>query len=97
MRNRLGLIIAIAVLLVPCSVLAEEQVRDSFGRVTEIKQSYGNASYAYDWDRTPRYVAVRFPGGKGALNFIDKYGVHVGVGGPGTLPWAVRGTWGRKD
>jgi hypothetical protein len=75
---------------------AEEQVFDSSGRLLEIRQQYGDTSYAYDANRNPIYTATDVSGGKGVYDFRDKYGVHVGIGGPGTYPWAVRGTWGVK-
>ena len=84
-------------MLFPCLTSGEEQVTDRSGRVVEIRQQRGTATYAYDGYRNPIYVGIGIQGGKGALDYRDQHGVHVGVGGTaGTLPWAVRGTWGSK-
>lgn len=83
-------------LLLGCTAaFAEHQIRDMSGRVVEIRQPYGNTSYAYDGYRNPIYTAID-TGKGGVMDYRDKYGVHVGVGGPGAYPWAVRGTWGAK-
>ncbi|MBI5251725.1 MAG: hypothetical protein HY912_19710 [Desulfomonile tiedjei] len=87
---------AFSLVLLPWLAFGEEQITDRSGRVVEIRQQRGNASYAYDGYRNPIYVGIGIQGGKGTLDYRDQHGVHVGVGGPGTLPWAVRGTWGSK-
>lgn len=82
--------------LFQCLAFAEQQITDQSGRVVEIRQQWGNATYAYDGYRNPIYTGIGIQGGKGAIDYRDQHGVHVGVGGPGTLPWAVRGTWGSR-
>jgi hypothetical protein len=77
----------------PCLACAEQQIRDRSGRVVEIRQEYGGTTYAYDPNRNFIYSATLIKGGGGALDYRDSHGVHVGVGGPGTLPWSVRGKW----
>lgn len=91
--KKLAILVVVAILS-PAFAKAEEQVLDSTGRVIEIRQQYGNTTYAYDANRNPIYTAIGIEGGKGAIDYRDKYGVHVGVWGPGMYPWAVRGTWG---
>lgn len=93
MRTMLVLLAAIVMLSYPCILFAEEQVRDQSGRVVEIRQQYGNTTYAYDANRNLLYTATRIPGGGGAVDFRDRYGVHVGVWGEGILPWATRRQW----
>lgn len=66
---------------------AEEQVRDQSGVVIEIRQESGGVSYAYDGNRNFNYLAIGM--GQGVVDYRDKYGVHTGVGGPGTYQWAV--------
>jgi hypothetical protein len=87
-------ILAVIVLAsLPYLALAEQQIRDPSGRVVEIRQEYGSTTYAYDANRSFIYSATRIQGGGGALDYRDRHGIHVGVGGPGTLPWSVRGKW----
>ena len=92
---RIMLVLSSFVLL-PSWSFCEQQLMDRTGRVVEIRQQHGNATYAYDGYRNPAYVAVGVQGGKGAVDYRDSHGISVGVGGPGTLPWAVRGNWGSK-
>lgn len=77
----------------PCLASGEEQVTDRSGRVIEIRQVYGNTTYAYNGSRSPIYTATRIPGGGGPSVYRDSHGVYVGVGGPGTLPGSVPGKW----
>ncbi|HMK37581.1 MAG TPA: hypothetical protein VK463_21090 [Desulfomonilaceae bacterium] len=93
---KLTALLAVLMLIAPSAARSEEQVLDSSGRILEIRQQYGDTSYAYDANRNPIYTATNVWGGNGVFDFRDKYGVHVGVGGPGLYPWAVQGTWGSK-
>lgn len=77
----------------PCLASGEEQVTDRSGRVIEIRQVYGNTSYAYNGNRSPIYTATKIQGGRGPSVYRDSHGGYVGVGGPGTLPWSVPGKW----
>ncbi len=95
MKNLLLIVNLLAMLLAPTLVLAEEQVRDASGRLVEIRQLHGTATYAYDNYRNPIYVAIEVPGGKGAVDYRNHYGIHAGMGVPGTArdfrgPWAPR-------
>jgi len=95
MKNLLLIVNLVAVLLAPTLILAEEQVRDASGRLVEIRQLHGTTTYAYDNYRNPIYVAIEVPGGKGAVDYRNHYGIHVGMGVPGTArdfrgPWAPR-------
>ena len=95
MKTLLLLFSLITILLSPSFILAEEQVRDGSGRIIEIRQMHGSTTYAYDNYRNPIYVAIEVPGGKGAVDYRNHYGVHVGMGVPGTArdfrgPWAPR-------
>lgn len=75
----------ISLLLVASNSYAEEQVMDSTGRVIEIRQQYGDTSYAYDGSRNFIYMAM--PAGNGeVLDYRDKWGVQIGLRGPG-LHW----------
>ncbi len=75
----------IGVLTVAPIAVAEEQVRDSSGKVVEIRQEYGATTYAYDSGRNLIYTAT--PGGNGgAVEYRDKYGTYIGTLGPG-LYW----------
>lgn len=90
----LSFMLAVVVLTsLPCLARAEQQIRDPSGRVVEIRQEYGSTTYAYDANRNFIYSATQIQGGGGALDYRDRHGIHVGVGGPGTLPWSVRGKW----
>lgn len=92
--NSTSVAFAVALVLGGCGIVfGEEQVTDASGRVIEIRQEYGDTTYAYDGSRNPIYTATRIPGGGGPLDYRDKHGVHVGVGGPGTLPGSVPGKW----
>lgn len=93
---KLALTAMVLLLIFPSFSSAEEQILDSSGRLIEIRQQYGDTTYAYDPNRNPIYTATDVAGGHGVFDFRDKYGVHVGVGGPGLYPWAVQGTWGVK-
>lgn len=72
----------------PLLVLAEEQIRDQSGVVVEIRQSFGNMSYAYDGNRNPLYVATSIPGNQEVVEYRDNRGVYLSIGGPGTIQWA---------
>jgi len=90
----LSVMLAMAVVTsLPCLSRGEQQIRDPSGRVVEIRQEYGGTTYAYDANRNFIYSATRIQGGGGALDYRDRHGIHVGVGGPGTLPWSVPGKW----
>ncbi|MEI7449334.1 MAG: hypothetical protein WCJ75_06890 [Desulfomonile sp.] len=82
---------AALMILLPSFAIGEEQIRDQNGVVIEIRQQQGNMSYAYDGNRNLRYVATSIPGNQEVVEYRDKYGVHTGIGGPGTLQWAVGG------
>jgi hypothetical protein len=69
---------------------AEEQYVDSVGRVQEYRLQSGNLTYAYDAYRNPKHLAIGIVDGKGAIDFRDPSGVHLGVGGPGMLPFSVQ-------
>ncbi len=75
----------ILVMILAAPVCAEEQVRDSTGRVVEIRQQYGSTSYAYDANRHFIYSAT-VAGNGGVLEYRDKWGVQIGLRGPG-LHW----------
>ncbi len=75
--------------------LAEEQVRDATGRVVEIRQTQGSTTYAYDNYRNPIYIAIDVPNGRGAVDYRNHYGIHVGMGVPGTAQ-DFRGPWGPR-
>ena len=89
------LVIGIAVILAPTLSMAEEQVRDASGRLVEIRQMHGSTTYAYDNYRNPIYIAIEVPDGKGAVDYRNHYGVHVGMGVPGTAR-DFRGPWGPR-
>jgi YD repeat-containing protein len=89
------IVISIALILIPALTLAEEQVRDASGRVVEIRQTQGGTTYAYDNYRNPIYIAIEVPDGKGAVDYRNHYGVHVGMGVPGTAR-DFRGPWGPR-
>jgi YD repeat-containing protein len=89
------LVSVLAVALAPTLCLAEEQVRDASGRVIEIRQMQGSTTYAYDNYRNPIYIAIDVPGGKGAVDYRNHYGIHVGMGVPGTAR-DFRGPWGPR-
>jgi hypothetical protein len=89
------LLVSIMAVLTPTLCLAEEQVRDASGRVVEIRQMQGGATYAYDNYRNPIYIVIDVPGGKGAVDYRNHYGVHVGMGVPGTAR-DFRGPWGPR-
>jgi hypothetical protein len=72
-----------------CIAAAEEQAADRMGRITEYRLQTGNLTYAYDAYRNPKHLAIGIVGGKGAIDFRDPSGVHLGVGGPGMLPFTV--------
>ncbi|MGO9571248.1 MAG: hypothetical protein ACLP5H_27300 [Desulfomonilaceae bacterium] len=94
MKNLLMAGSMIFALIIPALALAEEQVRDSTGRVVEIRQSYGGTSYAYDGNRNPIYTATVVEGGKDALDYRDHHGVHIGIAVPGTAQ-DLQHKWGR--
>jgi hypothetical protein len=94
MGNLLVVLSMLLVLIIPAIASAEEQVRDSTGRVVEIRQQSGDTSYAYDGNRHPIYTATSVQDGKGALDYRDHYGVHVGIVVPGTAQDSQR-RWGR--
>ena len=80
------------VVLLACMVIeanAEEQYVDQIGRVQEYRLQSGNLTYAYDPYRNPKHLAIGIAGGKGAIDFRDPSGVHLGVGGPGLPPFTV--------
>ena len=94
MVNLLTVASMLMMLIIPSLAACEEQVMDRTGRVVEIRQRSGDTTYAYDGNRHAVYTATLVKGGKGALDFRDHHGVHVGI--------AVRGTaqelhqkWGR--
>lgn len=95
MKTLLLVVNIVAIALAPTLGLAEEQVRDASGRVIEIRQMHGDATYAYDNYRNPIYVAIDVPGGKGAVDYRNHYGIHVGMGVPGTAR-DFRGPWGPR-
>lgn len=83
----LGIFVISAVISVSCLILstdanAEEQIRDSSGRVTEIQQQQGNTTYAYDSRRNYLYSAT-VAGNGGVYEYRDKYGISKGLKGPG--------------
>ena len=95
MKTLLVMVNIMAILLAPALISTEEQVRDASGRVIEIRQMHGSTTYAYDNYRNPIYIAIEVPGGKGAVDYRNHYGIHVGMGVPGTArdfrgPWAPR-------
>jgi len=93
----INLLIAGSILLmlaIPFIACAEEQVRDSTGRVVEIRHSYDGTSYAYDGNRNQIYTATTVQGGKDALDYRDHHGVHVGIAVPGTAQ-DIQKKWGR--
>lgn len=96
MKILVALFSLLSLLVLPGISRAEEQVFLN-GRLVEIRQHLGNTVYAYDAYRNPIYVATSIPGIEGSLEYRDKHGISVGVGGPGNLPWSVRGTWGARD
>jgi|GEM_PF-2152690 len=68
-------------------------VPQSFGQAGRIQESLPpsrSVTYAYDGYRNPIYTAIAIQGGKGGIDFRDPSGVHLGVGGPGTLPGSVK-------
>ncbi len=85
----------VVIALAPVLCIAEEQVRDVSGRVIEIRQMQGGTTYGYDNYRNPIYTAIQVPGGKGAVDYRNHYGVHVGMGVPGTAR-DFRGPWGPR-
>ncbi len=95
MKNLLFTVNIMAMLLAPTLILAEEQVRDASGRVIEIRQMQGSTTYGYDNYRNPTYIAIEVPGGKGAVDYRNHYGIHVGMGVPGTAR-DFRGPWGPR-
>ncbi len=94
MKNLLLAGSMLLILMIPSLAPAEEQVRDSTGRVVEIRQQYGDTSYAYDGNRNPIYTATSVQGGKDALDYRDHHGVHVGIAVPGTAQ-DIQQKWGR--
>jgi hypothetical protein len=82
------------ILIIPSLAPAEEQVRDTTGRVVEIRQSHDGTSYAYDGNRHRIYTATTVDGGKDALDYRDHHGVHVGIAVPGTAQ-DIQKKWGR--
>ncbi len=94
MKNLLVAGSMLLILMIPSLTPAEEQVRDTTGRVVEIRQQYGDTSYAYDGNRNPIYTATSVQGGKDALDYRDHHGVHVGIAVPGTAQ-DIRQQWGR--
>jgi hypothetical protein len=76
-------------LLLPGLVMGEEQAPGRSGRIEEYRQQHGNVTYTYDAYRNLAYIAIGIVGGKGAIDFRDSSGVHLGVGGPGMLPFSV--------
>ena len=94
MKNLLLAGSMLLILMIPSLTPAEEQVRDSTGRVVEIRQSVRGHQYAYDGNRNPIYTATSVPGGKDALDYRDHHGVHVGIAVPGTAQ-DIRQKWGR--
>ncbi|MGB6068175.1 MAG: hypothetical protein WBG50_25490 [Desulfomonilaceae bacterium] len=94
MINLLTIASILMMLIIPPCAACEEQVTDSTGRVVDIKQRSGDTSYAYDGNRHAIYTATSIKGGKGALDFRDHYGVHVGVSVPGTAQ-ELHHKWGR--
>lgn len=64
---------------------AEEQVFDSSGKLVEIRQQYGDTTYAYSAARNYIYSATN-AGNGGVLEYRDKWGVGLGLRGPG-LHW----------
>ncbi len=76
-------------LILPGLVAGEEQAPDRRGRIEEYRQQYGNVTYTYDAYRNLAYIAIGIAGGKGAIDYRDSSGVHLGVGGQGMLPFAV--------
>jgi len=95
MKNLFLAVNLLLVIAAPCLTRGEEQVRDGTGRVVEIRQLHGTTTYAYDNYRNPIYIAVEVPGGKGAIDYRNHYGVHVGMGVPGTAR-DFRGPWGLR-
>lgn len=81
-------------MIIPSLAPAEEQVRDRTGRVVEIRQSSKGTSYAYDGNRNQIYTATTVRGGKGALDYRDHHGVHVGTAVTGTAQ-GIQKKWGR--
>jgi YD repeat-containing protein len=81
-------------LLLPNTAPAEDQIRDAYGRVIEIRQYSGNVTYAYDAYRRPIYTAIDVTPPTGTfLDYRDRHGVYLGTGGPSTLSGSVRSTW----
>lgn len=72
----------------PLLACAEEQIRDQSGVVVEIRQPFGNMTYAYDGNRNPLYVATPIPDSQEVVEYRDNRGVYVSIGGPGTIQWA---------
>ena len=89
------ILVSVMSILTSTLCLAEEQVRDASGRVVEIRQLQGSTTYAYDNYRNPIYTAIDVPDGKGAVDYRNHYGVHVGMGVPGTAR-DFRGPWGPR-
>ena len=86
----------LVILAAPRLLLAEEQVRDQRGAVLEYRLQHPNGvTYAYDRSRNPIYIAVPVPDGKGAIDYRNHYGVHVGMGVPNTAR-DFRGPWHSK-
>ncbi len=84
---KVALICCVAV-MIPLMAAAEEQIRDQSGVVVEIRQPFGNMSYAYDGNRNPLYVATSIPGNQEVVEYRDNRGVYLSIGGPGTIQWA---------
>ncbi len=95
MKTLLLSVSIVAIALVHALCMAEEQVRDASGRVVEIRQTHGSTTYGYDNYRNPIYIAIEVPDGKGAVDYRNHYGVHVGMGVPGTAR-DFRGPWGPR-
>lgn len=74
--------------IMPFMAFGETQIRNEQGVVIEIRVPDRNASYAFDGNRNPLYVATSIPGNLDVVEYRDNRGVYTGVGGVGTLQWA---------
>ncbi|MEI8183254.1 MAG: hypothetical protein WCG29_11190 [Desulfomonile sp.] len=89
---KMGILAAalVLVMVLPYGVGAEDQIRNESGVLIEIRQPFGGMTYAYDANRNFSYMVIGIPGNPAdVVDYRDKYGVHTGIGGPGTYQWAV--------
>ena len=74
-RSRMRIMSAMLAMMllvsIPCLVSGEEQITDQSGRVVEIRQRYGNTTYAYNGNRSLIYTATRIQGGGGPDQHIQ--------------------------